>query len=426
MEGTDTGKKYAASTWLESYVKPSFPTLEENKKAEVVIVGGGAAGMLSAYLLASAGKKVVLIEKNKIGEGTTAYTTGFLTESLDTNMRDLYNILGREDTHELIQGHRSAIDLYEEIIKRHDIECEFVRCSNYIYADTESEAVGLEEELIYYKKVRSEASFEEFPELGFKNSGALQIKNQAKINILKFLSALTIEARKLGVEIYENTEAREVEEGKVTTSRCIIEAQWILVLTYWPLDKELFFKKGTYISYIFELDIKNNKIPIGTYEDTKDPYHYFRIDYIDEGKTRAIVGGEDHRKQIRMDETRNYNALHKYAQKIFGKDNFEIVRKWNGPILEPFDGMALIGRSHKDEKILYATGFSGNGITYSGVTAILLTDIILGNANPLERILSPMRVPPFHALGIKARDYITIMANGAGKNLIHESKKPEF
>jgi glycine/D-amino acid oxidase-like deaminating enzyme len=425
MGEIDTGKT-AESTWLEGYIKPSFPTLEENKEADVVIVGGGIAGMLTAYLLASEGRKVIVIEKNKIGEGTTAYTTGFLTESLDTSIRDLYNIFGREDAHSIIDAHRKAIDLYEEIIKRHNIECEFVRCCNYIYADTEKESIELEEELIYYKKIKSDASFKEDGSLlGFPNKGYIEMVNQGKIHILKFLSSLTIEARKLGVEIYENTEANEIEEGKVATSRSIITAEWVVVLTYWPHGKALYFRKGTYISYIFELELLNNKIPIGTYEDTKEPYHYFRIDQL-ENKTRAIVGGEDHRKQIPMDETKNYNALYKYAKRIFGKDNFRIVRKWNGPILEPFDGVGLIGRAHPQEKILYATGFSGNGITYSGITAMLLTDIILGNKNELERIISPMRVPPMHALFIKARDYLTVMANGAGRNSINEKKTPEF
>ncbi len=422
----NTNRKLADTPWLEGYMKPSFPTLEENKRSDVVILGGGIAGILSAYVLAEAGKKVILIEKNKLGEGTTAYTTGFLTEALDTNMKDLYKMFGREDTHTVIDAHRKAIDLIEELVRRHNIECEFVRCGNYIYADTEEEAIGLEEELIYYKRIKSEASFEEGgTQLGFPNAGYLQIKNQAKLHLVKFVVALAEEARKLGVQIYENTEARQVSPGLVSTNMGVIEAEWVLVLTYKPFNKELYFKKGTYISYIFELEVNDCKLPGGIYEDTKNPYHYIRVDKL-ENKTRVIIGGEDHRKDIPVDETKNYNALHKYAERIFGKGNFTVVRKWNGSILEPVDGLASLGEAHKGEKILYAVGFSGNGITYSGIAAMLFKDIIFGNENKLERILNPLRAPSLYALGIKTRDYLSVLAGGAAKNFFKEKKRPEF
>ena len=57
----------------------SYPRLTENISANALVVGGGIAGYLTAYRLAEAGRKVVLIEGYRLFSGTTGHTTAKIT-----------------------------------------------------------------------------------------------------------------------------------------------------------------------------------------------------------------------------------------------------------------------------------------------------------------------------------------------------------
>src|SRR5699024_3139237 len=68
-----------ASLWQEDAVSQDFPTLEGDRSFDVIVVGGGITGMTTALLLAREGRSVGLIDQNKVGTGTTGYTTGKVT-----------------------------------------------------------------------------------------------------------------------------------------------------------------------------------------------------------------------------------------------------------------------------------------------------------------------------------------------------------
>ena len=56
------------SYWIESIKdkKRDYPKLEEEKTTEIVIIGGGLTGLTTAYYLSKNGKKVIVLEKDKI------------------------------------------------------------------------------------------------------------------------------------------------------------------------------------------------------------------------------------------------------------------------------------------------------------------------------------------------------------------------
>ena len=68
------------SVWqmTDSGIK-SYPRLKENISVNALVIGGGIAGYLTAYKLASTGRKTVLIEGYKLFSGTTGHTTAKIT-----------------------------------------------------------------------------------------------------------------------------------------------------------------------------------------------------------------------------------------------------------------------------------------------------------------------------------------------------------
>src|SRR5256885_15212747 len=70
------------SVWMDTTEVPQFQPLNQDVRANVCIVGGGIAGMTTAYLLARAGRAVVLIDDGPIGGGEAGRTTPPLTAAL--------------------------------------------------------------------------------------------------------------------------------------------------------------------------------------------------------------------------------------------------------------------------------------------------------------------------------------------------------
>jgi len=414
--------------WVTTAQLPTYPLLTKDVKADVCIIGAGITGILSAYLLAKSGKKkIVIIEKNTIAEGATHLTTAFLTQIIDTDLSDLITIHGVEKAQRIVESHMTALELIEEIVRTENIECDFQRCSNYIYAHTDEEFGTLLAEYDGLNQLGITCGLSADPLPGFKNYGCIQVYNQAKFHPLKFLRGILNTLREYDVEIYEKTEAISIKESPltvITKTKKKIGAQWVLATTYEPFGQPLglFFKKGMYTSYVLEAHIPQQTIREGMYEDTKNPYHYFRIDPAPTFDT-MLIGGEDHRSDIPIDPEKNFEALEEHLRELLDDREYTVANRWDGPILEPTDGLAYIG-PHKNPHVLYAFGFSGNGMTYSGIAAHIFSDLILKEKdNAMADLYRASRDFGPKALLTKAIDYGGEFIHGAAKN-VFRTKKP--
>jgi heterodisulfide reductase subunit A-like polyferredoxin len=65
--------------WATSARFPPFAKLAEDVEADIVIVGAGVTGLTAAYLLAKAGKRVVVLERDRCA----------MTDTVDTAIREL-------------------------------------------------------------------------------------------------------------------------------------------------------------------------------------------------------------------------------------------------------------------------------------------------------------------------------------------------
>jgi glycine/D-amino acid oxidase-like deaminating enzyme len=393
--------------------------------ADVVIVGAGITGIISAYMLSEMGKKVVIIEKDKVAAGATSKTTAFITQVIDTTYSELLKIFTLQDAQLIINSHQAAVKLIANIIKKEKIQCDFTFCPHFIYANTPKEFESLEKEFKAAKKLGVDIKLvKQGRALGFKNYGYLEVKNQAKFNVFLFIQALHKKLKRNKVFIFEKTIVKNIDsngrEALVTTSSGTMKAAWAIIATYEPFDKplKLFFKKAFYTSYVLRAFIPQGILEEAIYEDTKDPYHYFRIDKI-KNKSTIIIGGEDHRSDIHVSPKKNFAALEEYMGKILQGIPYKISEKWTGPILEPVDGLAYIGPLNKDN-ILYAMAFSGNGMTYAAISASIMRDYIFKKKNIWAKIYSADRVPTLKSLLIKGKDYTEEFIHGALRNSLRK------
>jgi nitrite reductase/ring-hydroxylating ferredoxin subunit len=62
-------------------------------------------------------------------------------------------------------------------------------------------------------------------------------------------------------------------------------------------------------------------------------------------------------------------------------------------VLETSDGIGFIGRNPGQERAFIVTGHSGNGMSYAGLAAELIADLMQGVPSPFEKLFDPARKP---------------------------------
>ncbi len=401
----------------------SYPKLTENIEADVVIIGAGIAGIFNAYILSSAGLKVVVLEKEeKILQHATLHTTAFITKIIDSSFSELVAILGEDKAKLVWQSGQDAIDNIADIVKKENIDCEFKFSPVYTYAENEKQFKNLTKEYDTVKKSGFEANLQKDGSvLHFKNAGFMEVPLQAKFHPIKFAEALAKAAETHGAKIFTNSEATAIEGLTVKTKTGQVQTKDILIATYSPLTNEgTHFRKAMYVSYVYELEITKGLIPEGLYLDMQNPYHYFRIDSY-ENIDRMIVGGEDHRKDVKVNPEKNFYALEKYIKTVLGNTEYKIIREWKGFMLESVDGLPLIGAIKPH--VFVVTAFSGNGMTYAPISSTIIRDLILNNKNPYIDIYSIKRTPTLKQLSAKGFDYMFEFLGGALKNFFSPKNK---
>ncbi len=414
----------APSPWLTEKITPSFHPMKHDIYTETIVIGSGITGVTTAYLLSERGEHITLIDKATPAESATAYTTAFITQEIDTDLSDLVSLFGNEKTKAIWQSHGRAIDVIEEIVQKENIDCEFMRCPAYVYANNAEERKLLEKQAATAKQLSFSINLEKTSSLSFPNAGVMTIYNQAKFHPIKYISALIKAIHKNGGDIFYHTEAKNISGTgpvKVETNHGTITADNIVVATHIPFNNPIqtFAKKGVYTTYILEAEVDRNTFEEALYWDMYNPYHYFRIDKRNT-HDRIIIGGEDHRHEIPVNEEKSYSTLEKYLQRVLQKNSYTITRKWNGQIVENI-GVALIGRTKNNQYV--ATGHSGNGMTYGTIAGMIISDTILGRKNSWADLYDPSQIPSIKQLFIKTRDYSEEFIQGAVKNTFKSIEK---
>jgi glycine/D-amino acid oxidase-like deaminating enzyme len=409
------------STW-DIKMGKKRPKLSSDTEADVVVVGGGLTGVWCAYLLARSGLRVVVLEKGRLGRSETLYTTAFITQVIDTSLVNLEKMFGSRVARGVWRSGGDAISMITQVVENEEIKCEFERIPFVLYARSRGE----------YNKLRDEQALAEilgfdhvslkqpYP-TGFKNYGALEVVDQAKYHPTKFLNALVEVSERLGVIFHEDTEVVENEDPGSNEVRTkdgyLVEADHVIIATYDPLGnpQPTRFKKGMYTSYVYELEIHEDSIASGMYADLNNPYHYMRVDKIGRGKGRLLLGGEDHRVELKMPEDKGFRALESYMQEIAPKLEYKVVNRWKGGILESSDGLPLIGETRKCRYV--ACAFSGNGMTYAPLAGMILRNLIVSGSSEYGDIYDPKRRLRPRAVARKALDYTGELFGGAVRNL---------
>lgn len=403
------------SPWKLDHESHAFPRLERTLEVDVAIIGGGITGVMTAYELIKAGKKVALLEQDRIAGGATGWTTAMVTQVTDASLAELRETFGAEAASLVWKNGKQAIDELERIVESEKIECEFMRCPAYIFAMNDADVARLHREEELANEAGFKAKMDDAP-LGFSTPGYLRVPDQAKFHPVKFLTALAKRVEELGGLVFEESKALSYSGSspcRVKTEHGEILAKSVVLATYMPNGdpESISVRMAAYQTYVLEAMLPSGTLPEAIFWDTEKPYHYFRVDKL-QAHDRLMLGGEDHLTGQASDPRQHEERLREFLKSLLPEVKTEIVRTWSGEILEPIDGLPFIGKVHTHQNCYMATGFSGNGMTFGILSALINRDLILGKETLETKLYGTLRLTGFWNLMGRGLNFVTQWIKG--------------
>ncbi|MDZ4183541.1 MAG: FAD-dependent oxidoreductase [Desulfuromonadales bacterium] len=409
------------SIWMATAEEPQSVPLSENMDADVCIVGAGIAGMTTAYLLARAGKEVIVLDDGHIGGGMTERTTAHLANAMDDRYFEIEYLHGEKGALLAAESHTAAIARIEAIIVAEGIDCEFERLDGYLFVPPGGSKNLLERELkaAHRAGLTNVKQVARAPIDGFDTGSCLRFPGQAQFHPLKYLAGLKRAIERDGGRIFTGTHVGKITGGvnaRVETSSGYgVTADAIVIATNTPVNDivTIHTKQASYTTYVIAARIPRGSVTRALYWDTADPYHYVRVQSASakdgDEYDLLLVGGEDHKSGQADDGEQRYAHLEAWARERFPMIE-RIEMRWSGQVMEPVDGLAFIGRNPGDKQNVYIiTGDSGMGMTHGTIGGILITELIIGVECPWESLYAPSRITLSASLHY-ARENINVAA----------------
>lgn len=385
------------SSWIATSNLPIFPAISEDVTVDVAVIGGGNTGVTTAYLLKKAGLNVALIERDRIGAADTAHTSAHLTCVTDQRLTTLVSRFGRDHAQAIWDAGEAAIQQIEEIVAEEGIDCDFARVPGFLHAsmlgDLDESKELLEEAQIAESLGFPATYLESVPV--FSRPG-IQFSNQARFHPLRYLSSLVQRISGEGCSVFEHTEAKDFSKDSMSfkANDKTVSCGVIVIATDVPLtgktgliDAALFQTKiSPYLSYVIGAKIPQGTSPEALFWDTSDPYYYFRAEHHDK-YDYAVFGGLDQKTGQDSDPKARFTQLEYLLKRYFPEAN--VNHRWSGQIIESVDGLPFIGETAPGQFV--ATGFSGNGLTYGTLAAMMVRDAVQGKGNPWRELFAVRR-----------------------------------
>jgi glycine/D-amino acid oxidase-like deaminating enzyme/nitrite reductase/ring-hydroxylating ferredoxin subunit len=362
---------------------------------DTVIVGAGITGITTGLLLQKAGRKCIIVEAGNIGFGTTGGTTSHLNTFFDTTYPEIESDFDAEAAKQVANSGKRAFSTIKDFIDEYNIDCDFEYKLGYLYSENEKQTKLLKEILESSRNAGVNAIEYEDNGVPVPYEMVICFPDQGQFHPLKYISRLAEEFTQLGGVLLEQTFVSETslknDLHEVNAGGTIIKGKNLVYATHVPPGISTFnFKCAPYRSYVLGVKLSNGAYPEGLSYDMQEPYHYFRTHEI-EGEKYLIVGGEDH-KTGHGDPDEAFRTLEEYTRKYFHVASVDF--RWSSQYYVPVDGLPYIGANGSEESVYVATGFNGNGIIFGTLSAVIISDQILGVENPWSDLYSPSRIKP--------------------------------
>jgi glycine/D-amino acid oxidase-like deaminating enzyme/nitrite reductase/ring-hydroxylating ferredoxin subunit len=382
------------SLWLDTAPAPDRTGGVLPVEAEVVVLGAGIAGLTTAFLLAQAGKQVLVLEAGRVASGVSGHTTAKVTAQHALIYAHLTEWYGQDAAAAYGASQAAALDWLVATAQSLEIECELVRADSYVYTTDEARRDDLRAEAEAAQVVGLPATFHEELDFPVPVAAAVRFAAQARFHPRKWLLGLADRIEGLGGRIVEGVRATGVGSARPTVVRTTagsVQAGDVVVATHYPiLDRGLFFARLDPVRDLVVAGPLPSGLTLrGMFLDA-DSHHSVRVAGTD-ADPMLVVGGEHYRVGESVDVQARHARLADWARQHFGLE--DVRHRWSAHDMSTVDRVPYVGRYHPGAGNLWvAAGFGQWGMTGGTAAGLLLRDLVLGETNPLAGLFDPNRM----------------------------------
>lgn len=373
------------------------PPLTGRLRTDVAIVGGGITGAMAALRLAEAGVGAVVLEADRIGQGSTAASSALLLQEPDYRLTELAERYGaRAARHVWRLSHEAAGELIA-LLEGLPRSSALARRDTIYYTTDAGDVEPLRRE----HAERGRAGFvAEWltpralrENVGVPGRAGIRTRGNAACDPYRACLAVMDAARRSGAAVFERTPVRRIEtrrEGvRLRTPAGVVEARRVVIATgyatrqFRPLAGR-FEMCHTYVLATPRLDAAARR-ELGLADvllwDARRRYHYARwtADHrlLLGGGDRPIAGGR--RPAARLEAAVRDVRGH-FERVLPALANLRIEQAWEGRFANTPDSLPYVGPHPRYPGHLFALGYGGNGMTFGSLAGRLLVDHWRGRA----------------------------------------------
>jgi len=383
--------RYGISPWIDRLPtarRPAYSRLRGQQTADVVIVGGGITGCAAAHACAVAGIKTIVLEADRIGQGSVGRSAGLLLPEPGPAFRDVERAHGLRAARAAFTAWRRASLEASALLRRLHIKCGLEATESVIVAGRDNEKALKRE---YEARANASLDFTWLPPRQLKKvnapdaPGAIGMRDAFALDPYRACLGIAVAAASRGAVMFERSRVTKVrftrkyvdaiaEGGAVRAATVIVTTG-----TAGPEFKQLrrhFKRRESYLVLTEPTPAAiRRQLWSGdaTFGDMRTPHHRLRWASDD----RILIGGAE------QDETPERKRPAVLVQRT-GQLMYELLTMfpaisglmpeygWDLISGQTADGLMYIGPHRNYPRHLFALGGGGDSITGGFLAARIL------------------------------------------------------
>ena len=367
------------SLWLDG-VSRSYPPLDRDVTADVAVVGAGIAGVATAYFLASAGAKVVVLESRGVAEAASGRNAGFLLAGVAENFVAAARRYGDRNALRIWRFTKRTQALARSLVAEHGIACD-------LRWNGSDQIAGDDDEWREIEESAQRLSSEGVAVTVDRAARCATYAEDGELHPVRWVRGLAAAAVAKGARVHESTRVDAVTSGEARTATGVVRAGAIVLCT------------NAYTSHLAGTRVRPVR---GQMLATAPAAPVFaRPAYADRGYRywrqrtdgRVLVGGwrDTAADEEVGEEERTTDVIQSQLEGFLREHGVTapVTHRWAGTMGFSHDALPYVG--HVADGVFVCGGFTGHGMAFGPASAELVAALVRGSTHPDADLFDPAR-----------------------------------